>query len=267
MSTTDDTGVRKKKPPRIWHEQHEKILKEWGESSSCFRHMHFRAYQINKVWSMSFTLPVIIISTITGTANFAQKTFPPSVADFIPSIIGAFNLFAAIMTTVAQFLKVTELMENHRVTSIQYGKLSRKIKLELTLPISERTQHGDNMVEMCRAEYDRLIEQSPPVPKEVIKMFEKQYPATSNISFHTPELTIIHPIVLFDNQKEEERLKEKKKKEAAEKKEFVPTRLNELQNLVQRGIVSRFTVPTRPARIIEDSEPNTPSLTEGSEAV
>ena len=228
--------------------------------------MHFRAYQINKVWSMSFTLPVIIISTVTGTANFAQKTFPPSVADFIPSVIGAFNLFAAIMTTVAQFLKVTELMENHRVTSIQYGKLSRKIKLELTLPISERTQHGDNMVEACRAEYDRLVEQSPPVPKAVIKQFEVQFPE-SNV-FHRPELSHIYPIVLFDNEKEEERIRQKMKKEQAEKKQLavaLPRQniVNELNSLTRRGIVSRFVIPSRPAREIDFSEQET--IVEGTE--
>jgi hypothetical protein len=174
----DDQQGKKKKTPRVWHEQHEKILKDWGEACSCYRLMHFKAYQINKVWSMGFTLPVIIISTITGTANFAQSTFPSSWAIYVPSVIGAFNLFAAIMTTVAQFLKVTELMESHRVTSIQYGKLARKIRLELALPRLDRAQHGDNMVEICRAEYDRLIEQSPPVSKEVILKFEKQYPPT-----------------------------------------------------------------------------------------
>jgi hypothetical protein len=269
--STDDPNARKKKPPRIWHEQHEKILKEWGEASSCYRHMHFRAFQINKVWSMSFTLPVIIISTITGTANFAQKTFPPSVADFIPSIIGAFNLFAAIMTTIAQFLKVTELMESHRVTSIQYGKLSRRIKLELTLPMSERTQHGDNMVEMCRAEYDRLIEQSPPVPKAVIQKFELRFPE-SNVFFR-PELSNIHPITLFDNEKEEERLKEKKKKEQAEKRELLvlpPFRqnvINELHSLTRRGMVSRFGVPSRPARELDFETPSSLTVTEGTDDV
>lgn len=264
MSAPEDPGARKKKPPRVWHEQQEKILKEWGESSSCYRHMHFRAYQINKVWSLSFTLPVIIISTVTGTANFAQKTFPPSVADFIPSIIGAFNLFAAIMTTVAQFLKVTELMENHRVTSIQYGKLSRKIKLELTLPISERTQHGDNMVEMCRAEYDRLVEQSPPVPKVVIKQFEAEFPESNVAVFHRPELSNIYPIVLFDNEKEEERIREKKRREKKPLAVVLPRQniLNELQSLTRRGIVTRLAIPSRPAHDVEDPEP-----LEGTEVV
>ena len=206
-----DAVPRKKKSPRIWHVQHEKVLKEWGEASSCYRLMHFKAYQSYKVWSLGFTLPVIILSTITGTANFAQNSFPSSFAKLAPAIIGSFNLIAAIMTTIAQFLKVTELMESHRVTSIQYGKLSRKIKLEMTLPNSERTQHGDNMVEICRAEYDRLIEQSPAVPKKIISNFDLKFP-DSNI-FYRPDLTSIKPIDLFDNEKEEERIKEKIKSE------------------------------------------------------
>jgi hypothetical protein len=137
-------------------------------------------------------------------------------------------------------------MENHRVTSIQYGKLSRKIKLELTLPISERNNHGDNMVEMCRAEYDRLIEQSPPVPKVVIKQFESQFP-DSNV-FHRPELSNIYPIVLFDNEKENQRIKEKKQKQLSPPRQSI---LNELGSLTRRGLVSRFTIPTRPARQID----------------
>jgi hypothetical protein len=250
----DDQQARKKKPPRIWHVQHEKILKEWGEASSCYRLMHFRAYQINKKWSMGFTLPVIIISTITGTANFAQTTFPKSWTAFVPSVIGAFNLFAAIMTTVAQFLKVTELMESHRVTSIQYGKLARKIRLELTLPSSERTQHGDNMVEICRAEFDRLIEQSPPVPKDIILYFDKKFPV-SNL-FSRPELSSIKPIELFDNEKEEERVQnknEKIKKESSERLKSVIARyqpprqdvIAELDNLGRQNLVSN-RIPSHP---------------------
>jgi len=262
--SNDDTQSRKKKTPRVWHVQHEKILKEWGESSSCYRHMHFRAYQINKTWSMGFTLPVIIISTVTGTANFAQKTFPSYIEAFVPSIIGAFNLFAAIMTTVAQFLKVTELMESHRVTSIHYGKLARKIRLELTLPTAERTQHGDNMVEICRAEYDRLIEQSPPVPKNVIITFNKKFP-DSNIIFK-PELTsFIRPIDLFDNAKEDERLKKIRKER--ETIRYVPSSqyniVRELQSLNSRAIVSSGNrIPSHAVQHIEDDDPpESPPLT------
>ena len=184
-----------KKLPKIWHPQQEKILKAWGEAAACYRYMHYQAYCSYKNQSMKFTIPLIIVSTITGTANFAQETFPPTVQPFVPSAIGGLNLITAIATTIMQFHKINELMEGHRVASVQYGKVSRTIRLELTLPLSERTQNGTNMIENMRAEYDRLIEQSPNVPKYIIDSFEKEFPDDN--AFFKPEIMHIQPITPF----------------------------------------------------------------------
>ena len=184
-----------KKLPKIWHPQQEKILKAWGEAAACYRYMHYQAYCSYKNLSMKFTIPLIIVSTVTGTANFAQETFPPSVQPFVPSAIGGLNLITAIATTIMQFLKINELMEGHRVASVQYGKVSRTIRLELTLPLSERTQNGTNMIENMRTEYDRLIEQSPNVPKKTLDAFEREFPDDN--AFFKPEIMHIQPINPF----------------------------------------------------------------------
>ena len=184
-----------KKLPKIWHPQQEKILKAWGEAAACYRYMHYQAYCSYKNLSMKFTIPLIIVSTITGTANFAQETFPPTVQPFVPSAIGGLNLITAIATTIMQFLKINELMEGHRVASVQYGKISRTIRLELTLPLSERTLNGTVMIENMRAEYDRLIEQSPNVPKKMIDAFEREFPDDN--AFFKPEIMHIQPIIPF----------------------------------------------------------------------
>jgi len=203
MENLKPIGTPKKPIEKKWHRQQEKILKGWGESSSCYRYMHFKAYQQFKGTNMRFTLPIIVISTLTGTANFAQETFPESWRSFVPLGIGAFNLVAAIMTTVLQFLKANELMEAHRVASIGYGKLSRSIKLELQLPINERSQDGMVMVTTCRTEYDRLIEQSPPPPEKAIKLFEEHFPPGKDNDFTRPEISDIEEIELFDSVKEQ----------------------------------------------------------------
>lgn len=203
----------KKKPEiRKWHTQHEVILKNWGECCACYRYLHYKAFQKYKKSSMRFTLPIIIISTITGTANFAQETFPLSWQSYVPSGIGALNLIAAIMTTVSQFLKLSEMLESHRSSSIHYGKLSRTIRLELSLPITERTQDGTTMVEMCRAEYDRLIEQSPTIPKEILEKFEKTFKlkhTQTAANFSTPEILSVKPIEPFNNVKAAQTINEK----------------------------------------------------------
>lgn len=188
------------KEPKVWHPQQERILKTWGEASACYRYMNNHAYLMYKKLSMRFTIPVIVLSTVTGTANFAQGSFPPSMQSMVPAIIGFMNLVAGLLATIMQFLKVNELMEGHRVASLQYGKLSRTIRLELSLPIEERNYDGSALIESSRAEYDRLIEQSPPIPYEIIRGFEKTFPNDSN--FFKPEIMHIHPIQTFVSEED-----------------------------------------------------------------
>lgn len=183
------------KEKKLWHPQQEKILKTWGEAAACYRYMNNKAFLMYKKSSMRYTLPIIVISTVTGTANFAQSTFPLSIRPLVPLAIGSMNIITAIMTTVMQFLKINELMEGHRAASIQYGKLSRTIRLELSLPLEERSHDGTEMVEYCRNEYDRLIEQSPSIPFSIIKQFEIEFPDDS--TFFKPEIMHIHPIDTF----------------------------------------------------------------------
>jgi hypothetical protein len=246
-----------KKLPKIWHPQQEKILKAWGEAAACYRYMHYQAYCSYKNLSMKFTIPLIIVSTVTGTANFAQETFPPSVQPFVPSAIGGLNLITAIATTIMQFLKINELMEGHRVASVQYGKISRTIRLELTLPLSERTLNGTNMIENMRAEYDRLIEQSPNVPKQMIDAFEREFPDDN--AFFKPEIMHIQPITPFKAIQESKVITKLKdavgsvakrelkqeldeirgvKKAVKADIERVQERKNEISDLKDKGIVS-----------------------------
>ena len=78
----------------IWHPQQEKILKEWSEIGSSYRYLHDKAFQQYSAQNLRFALPVIIISTITGTANFAQGTFPEAWQPYVPLGIGTLNLAA-----------------------------------------------------------------------------------------------------------------------------------------------------------------------------
>ena len=178
---------------KSWNDQHENILRQWGEASACYRFMNHRAYLMYKTLSMRFTLPVIVLSTVTGTANFAQTSFPEGIRGIVPSVIGGMNLVAGLIATIMQFLKINELMENHRTAALSYGLLSRNIRLMLALPREERKKDGLKFVEECKSEYDRLIEQSPPVPINIIKDFEASYP-DEETDFIKPEILDVRPI-------------------------------------------------------------------------
>jgi len=163
------------KKPKEWHPQQSKLLQSWAEIASSYRWMHNQAYMIYKKKNLNFMLPLIIMSTVTGTANFAQSTFPSGIRPYVPQIIGSINLVSAIMTTIYQFLKISEFMESHRISSINYGKLARTITVELNLPVKDRNSGGAECVKVSRTEIDRLIEQSPAIPKSVLFGYEQKF--------------------------------------------------------------------------------------------
>jgi len=176
----------------MWNEYHENVLRQWGESSACYRFMHHKAYLMFKRMSLRFNLPVIVLSTITGTANFAQSTLPESIRGGAPAVIGGMNLIAGLIATIMQFLKINELMENHRTAALGHGMLSRNIRLQLALPSGERSKEGLKFVEECKSVYESLLEQSPAIPKHILMDFEQQYPIEG--AFTKPEILNVRPI-------------------------------------------------------------------------
>ena len=98
-----------------------KNSQKWSEMGASYRYLHDRAYAYYNKQNFRFALPVIILSTITGTANFALKSFPEAWKRTVPLAIGFLNLSAGLITTVSQFLRVSELLEGHRAASISYS--------------------------------------------------------------------------------------------------------------------------------------------------
>ena len=188
---------KEKKEDKVWHPQQEVLLQDWAEVSSGYRWLHDNAYRKYKRQSLAFTIPVIIMSTVTGTANFAQESFPEEWRTVVPMFIGFLNLVAAIITTICQFLKINELMEGNRVASINFGKLNRNITVELNLPHNERTNMGADFLRTCQGEFDRLVEQSPVIPTEVLNSYSKTF---VDGSFAKPEINHINKVMVFQDK-------------------------------------------------------------------
>jgi hypothetical protein len=158
-----------------WNEEDDIILKEWVDKSACFKWLHEKSYKVYKKQYLRLMIPVIIISTLTGAANFALERIPSQQWQGYASIIvGGFNIIAAIISTVAQFLKTAELKEGHNIAARTWDKFNRTIKLELQKNPIERTNKHDVFTNAMK-EYDRLVELSPDIPSSVIKEFKNTY--------------------------------------------------------------------------------------------
>ena len=158
-----------------WTREQEELLAEWAEKGSCYRWLYGRSEKKYRCRNYTFTIPVIILSTLTGTANFAMDSFVPREQKQIASaIVGSVNIFAGILSTLQNFLRYAELMEAHRSAGVSWAKLSRDITVELALDPKRRKPAGD-FLKICRAEYDRLIEQSPLVDDSILKQFQNKF--------------------------------------------------------------------------------------------
>jgi len=172
-------SVKTTAPPAQWTPDHETILIEWADKAMCYRWLHTHAFSMYSTLNAWYTVPVIIISTLTGTANFAQDRVPADYQGIFVMFVGAFNILAGIITTIQQFLKITQLNESHRVSSIAWDKFYRNIKIELAKHPNERIQ-VTQMIKMSKEEYDRLMETSPNIPDKIVALFKSSFEKSEN---------------------------------------------------------------------------------------
>lgn len=158
-----------------WNEEDDIILKEWVDKSACFKWLHEKSYKIYKKQYLRLMIPVIIISTLTGAANFALERIPSAeYQGYASLVVGTFNIIAAIISTVAQFLKTAELKEGHNIAAKSWDKFNRTVKLELQKNPKERTPKNE-IFKTAMKEYDRLVELSPDIPNSVLTEFKNIY--------------------------------------------------------------------------------------------
>ena len=207
IAGSEDTRVNGNDQPKVWHDQEEVILKSWGETSQSQKYMHNRAYKRMVRMHMMFSLPVIVISTIAGTANFATGAVPEEYREYVSLVTGGLNLFAGIITTVSQFLKIPERLEGHRATSLDYGKLHRNISVELQLPVRDRSHDGRKFVDDCRKEIERLQNSAPDIPISIVRAFGRRFKKSD---FRKPDILQLFPIHIYREPEspEEKRIKQ-----------------------------------------------------------
>jgi len=204
-----------------WKPEHNEILAEWADKAMCYRWLHFRSYQKYNRYNIAFTVPVIIISTLTGTANFAIGSTKVYYASLI---IGSFNIIAGIVSTIQHFLKISELNEGHKVASLSWDKFYRNIKMELRKNPDDRMSVV-HMLKIYKEEYDRLMEISPIIDDDILCAFKNAFKQsvtfaevkkpeicnelvpTSHIVYQETETVVITPVTKSIDETEDSKLK------------------------------------------------------------
>lgn len=176
QTDTSTISSSKKKFHNGWTREIEKLMAEWADKAVCYRWMHEKTERIYKTKDMSFMFPVIILSTVTGAANFALDSVlsDPEQKKYAQLALGGLSIATGIISTIANRLGYASGSEAHKSASILWGKFQRLIAIELSLHPNERNDCM-HFLKTCRTELDRLIEQSPTIPDNIIQACRKEF--------------------------------------------------------------------------------------------
>jgi hypothetical protein len=158
-----------------WTDTSEELIASWGDIASCYKWMHDQAFRKYDKISWRMMIPVAILSTVTGSLNMSMPVLVPE--NFVETgnkILGAVSIITGIITSLQSIFRFAQLSENHSNAANGWGKLERNIRIELRIDRKNR-KDADNFLKICRADYDRLLESSPPIPKEIIQMFNQKF--------------------------------------------------------------------------------------------
>ena len=164
-------------PPGLneqWSDEISALLSEWGEVSLCYSWLHNYSQRKYKRKYHHMSIPIIVLSTLTGTANFADSYVPDGFKQGFSACVGGLNIFCGILGTLMTFLKYAEVYEAHRIAAVAWSSLGRNIEIELALK-EERRKNCRDFLKVSRAEYDRLLESSPSIDQDIIALFNKRF--------------------------------------------------------------------------------------------
>lgn len=162
-----------------WSNQIETLIASEGEKSRGLAYIHNRCEQIYNSKNNYLTIPIIIASTLAGTASVGSSSLFPEDAKIGSIVIGLISITVGILNTINSYFAFAKKAESHRIAYLQYSKLFSIVAIEMSLPRDER-QEPEVILKQIRDTMERLAETTPsPVPsvlEEFNTKFKDKYP-------------------------------------------------------------------------------------------
>ena len=184
-----------------WDDSIENILSELGDESQINAFMHKKASSYYTTQNIKYQLPIIVLSALSGTGNFISANFPEYSAIIILAV-GGVSIFTSIISSVAQFLKVSQLSESHRMSYLSWEKFHSTIKFQLNKRRSNRENLKD-FISLIVPEYQRLKELSSDIPKHICEQVKRNKKSLNKMQIPYM-LNGFHPVIPYRETIEEE---------------------------------------------------------------
>jgi len=166
----------------------EYLLKIHAEECESFSILHRYSYEKYNERSNYINIPVIILSSAIGFATGIDIGY-----DKMNIILGVSSIFVGIIKSIDTYFQLGKRSESHRLCSLQFQQINKKIMIELSLKRDQRISAKD-MLQIIKTDIKNLQDIAPLIDDEIVKVFKKNYgepdAVSGKITFnaHTPNL-------------------------------------------------------------------------------
>jgi hypothetical protein len=147
----------------------EHLLKIHAEECESLGILHLASYEKFNRRSNYINIPVIILSSAIGFATGIDIGY-----DNMNIILGVGSIFVGIIKSIDTYFQLQKRAEGHRMCSLQYEQINKKIQIELALDRTER-QSAKDMLNIIKTDIKNLQDISPLIDKDIIEDYNKKY--------------------------------------------------------------------------------------------
>jgi hypothetical protein len=163
-----------------WNDSLEVLVAEEAEKCGGLSWLHSECERYFSVHTNWVALPVIVLSTVNGFLSGSSQTVFTN-AQVSSIALGVVSLFTGVLSTVGSYFAWAKRTEAHRISAIQYQKISKFLTIELSLPKSERVAAKD-ILKITREQIERLMEISPAIPESIILKYKAKFKNGTDIA-------------------------------------------------------------------------------------
>jgi hypothetical protein len=161
----------------------ENLLKDEAEKAESLSILHRLSHEKYSLYSNAINIPVIVGSSAVGFMTGIQIDF-----EDINIILGIFSVVIGCIKALDSYFQLAQRSERHRLVSLQYSQINRKIAVELSLEREVRMDAKDAL-NVIRTDVKNLEELAPIIPDDIIDKYKVKYPKVEGENIKRPALT------------------------------------------------------------------------------
>ena len=193
----------------------EQLLKLHAEECESLSILHRNSYEKYNGRSNYINIPVIILSSAIGFATGIDIGY-----EKMNIILGISSIFVGIIKSIDTYFQLGKRAESHRLCSLQFQQINKKIQIELALVRSQRIDAKD-MMNIIKTDIKNLFDIAPLIDKDIIEDFKNKYghpvAGTNKVHFdaHTPNLCNGLSVVMINSARNKQDYEERSSRKSS----------------------------------------------------